>query len=77
VIRAHGEPEVAARLLAAATKIADREGHALSLEYQRGVIEKATRDVREDLAERFEDAWDSGMKLTADEALALALGAER
>jgi non-specific serine/threonine protein kinase len=76
IVQARGDAETAARLLAAAQTIADEGGHPLNITFERGVFERGLRDIRDDLAERFEREWESGKTLTLEEAVALALGEE-
>ncbi|MCC6223503.1 MAG: tetratricopeptide repeat protein [Thermoleophilia bacterium] len=77
VLAESGEEEAAATLLGASS--AQIEATGVSLEPFEGDIHRATVEhVKEVLGEvRFEAAWAGGRSLTADEAAAYAVGAER
>jgi predicted ATPase len=76
LVTAESDPETAARVFAAAEKIADDHGHSLHNVFESGPVGAAARQVRDELADRFEREWEAGKKLTLDEAVALALTGE-
>jgi predicted ATPase len=75
-IRVQTEPDAATRLLSAARTIGEEGGQPLDPSLYGRVAERAERQARESLAERFEREWEAGSGLTLEEAVALALDEE-
>jgi hypothetical protein len=68
----HGEPSLAARLLAKAMTLFDEIGSRF--DFSRDWNEKARTAIREQIDEAaFEEAWRQGESMTLDEAVALAI----
>jgi predicted ATPase/class 3 adenylate cyclase len=75
-VRVQTEPGAAARLLSAAWTIGEEGGQPLDPRLHGLVAETAERQARERLGERFEREWETGSRLTLEEAVALALDKE-
>jgi predicted ATPase/class 3 adenylate cyclase len=69
-----GDPETSARLAAAADALCRAQGIELD-EDERRLIDEAAFGLREELGERFEEAWNAGAGLELEPAVELALEA--
>jgi predicted ATPase/class 3 adenylate cyclase len=71
-----GDPKTSARLAAAADAFC--AAHGIELDHdERRLIDEAVVDLREELGERFEGAWNEGAELELEAAVELALRALR
>jgi predicted ATPase/class 3 adenylate cyclase len=67
-----GDPHMSARLAAAADALCAAQGIELDQE-ERRLIDEAVVGLREELGERFEEAWNAGAELELEPAVELAL----
>ena len=77
IVRAEGTPRPRRACSPPHRRSPTKAGILSTSQFERGVFEGGLRDIRDDLAERFEREWESGKALTLEEAVALALEQER